>query len=115
MARSSKKGPYIHPKLLKKVNQMKNSGDRKMIKTWSRASEIARTSSVLRSQFIMVESLYRCMLPKTWSDISSVSSHQLALLKVMPEQRAKKRQRLNKEGLYYGIQSQTPVCKNFSF
>ncbi len=41
MARSSKKGPYIHPKLLKKVSQMKNSGDRKVIKTWSRASEIS--------------------------------------------------------------------------
>ncbi len=40
MARSRKKGPYVHPKLLKKVLNMKDSGDRKMIITWARASEI---------------------------------------------------------------------------
>lgn len=40
MARSRKKGPFVHPKLEKKVDQARNSGDRKMIKTWSRASMI---------------------------------------------------------------------------
>lgn len=40
MARSSKKGPYIDQKLLIKVNKQKQSGDRAMIKTWSRACEI---------------------------------------------------------------------------
>ncbi|MBU2524281.1 30S ribosomal protein S19 [Patescibacteria group bacterium] len=38
MARSSKKGPYIDPKLLKKVAAMNDSGQSKMIKTWSRSS-----------------------------------------------------------------------------
>ena len=41
MARSSKKGPYINPKLLNKVLTQKNKGDRSVIKTWARASQIA--------------------------------------------------------------------------
>lgn len=40
MARSSKKGPYIDQKLLKKVIMQKNGGDKSPIKTWSRACQI---------------------------------------------------------------------------
>ena len=40
MSRSSKKGPYVDPKLLKKVSKVK-PGERTVIKTWSRASEIS--------------------------------------------------------------------------
>lgn len=40
MARSSKKGPFIDQKLLKKVQMQKQSGDRAAIKTWSRATQI---------------------------------------------------------------------------
>lgn len=40
MSRSSKKGPYVDPKLLKKVAALK-PGDKTVIKTWSRSSEIA--------------------------------------------------------------------------
>ena len=40
MARSVKKGPYVDPKLMKKVDKMIKSGDRKPIKTWSRRSLI---------------------------------------------------------------------------
>ncbi|MFH1479190.1 MAG: 30S ribosomal protein S19 [Candidatus Omnitrophota bacterium] len=40
MARSLKKGPYIDEKLLKRVKEAKNKGDRKPIKTWSRRSMI---------------------------------------------------------------------------
>lgn len=36
MSRSSKKGPFIDPKLLKKVLGQKGSGDKTPIKTWSR-------------------------------------------------------------------------------
>lgn len=39
MARSSKKGPYIDEKLLKKV-QKQGSGKKEPIKTWARASQI---------------------------------------------------------------------------
>lgn len=37
MSRSSKKGPFIDPKLLNKVMKQKDSGDKTPIKTWSRA------------------------------------------------------------------------------
>ena len=40
MSRSSKKGPFVDPKLLKKISSVKPE-DNKVIKTWSRASEIS--------------------------------------------------------------------------
>ena len=40
MSRSSKKGPYVDQKLMKKVAGLK-PGDKKIIKTWARGSEIA--------------------------------------------------------------------------
>ena len=40
MSRSLKKGPYVDPKLLKKISKLK-PGTGTVIKTWSRASEIA--------------------------------------------------------------------------
>jgi len=39
MSRSLKKGPYVHPKLLKKISH-RRSGDKTPIKTWSRDSVI---------------------------------------------------------------------------
>lgn len=41
MSRSLKKGPYILPKLEKKVLEMNESGKKTVIKTWSRASMIS--------------------------------------------------------------------------
>ncbi|MBG7610332.1 MAG: 30S ribosomal protein S19 [Anaerolineae bacterium] len=40
MSRSLKKGPFISPKLLKKVEAMNDRGEKKVIRTWSRASVI---------------------------------------------------------------------------
>ncbi len=40
MSRSSKKGPFIDPKLLKKVLKQKQTGDKAPIKTWARACVI---------------------------------------------------------------------------
>jgi small subunit ribosomal protein S19 len=40
MSRSLKKGPFIDPKLLKKVEAMNQRGEKKVIRTWSRASVI---------------------------------------------------------------------------
>jgi len=40
MGRSVKKGPFVDPKLLKKVERQKDTGDREPIRTWSRASTI---------------------------------------------------------------------------
>lgn len=39
MSRSIKKGPFVHPKLLKKIGRV-SSGAKTILKTWSRASQI---------------------------------------------------------------------------
>lgn len=41
MARSNKKGPYIDPRLIVKINKQKAGGLRAPIKTWARASQIS--------------------------------------------------------------------------
>ena len=40
MGRSLKKAPYVCPKLLKKVEVMNEANEKKVVKTWSRASTI---------------------------------------------------------------------------
>ena len=40
MSRSTKKGPYVHPKLIKKVLALQNVGAKTVIRTWSRASTV---------------------------------------------------------------------------
>ncbi len=41
MPRSVKKGPFIDERLLRKVQMMNDSGDKRVIKTWARASTIS--------------------------------------------------------------------------
>ena len=40
MGRSVKKGPYVEERLLNRIKAMNESGDKKVIKTWSRRSTI---------------------------------------------------------------------------
>ena len=40
MSRSIKKGPFAAPELLKRVDAMNKAGEKKVVKTWSRASTI---------------------------------------------------------------------------
>jgi small subunit ribosomal protein S19 len=40
MARSIKKGPYVEPKLQKKIDGLNESGDRRIVRTWSRRSMV---------------------------------------------------------------------------
>ncbi|MFQ5924773.1 MAG: 30S ribosomal protein S19 [Dehalococcoidia bacterium] len=40
MSRSSRKGPFIDPKLLKRVEALNRSDEKAVLKTWSRASTI---------------------------------------------------------------------------
>ena len=40
MSRSTKKGPFVDPKLLKKVGATNQRGEKTVIKTWARASTI---------------------------------------------------------------------------
>ena len=40
MGRSVKKGPFVQPVLLKRVQEMNATGEKKILKTWSRSSTI---------------------------------------------------------------------------
>ena len=40
MGRSTKKGPWVEERLMKRVARMNESGEKRMIKTWSRASTV---------------------------------------------------------------------------
>ena len=40
MGRSVKKGPYVQPVLLKRVREMNEAGEKRVLKTWSRSSTI---------------------------------------------------------------------------
>jgi small subunit ribosomal protein S19 len=40
MGRSTKKGPWVEERLMARIQKMNESGDKRMVKTWSRASTI---------------------------------------------------------------------------
>lgn len=40
MGRSIKKGPFVQPVLLKRVREMNEAGEKRVLKTWSRSSTI---------------------------------------------------------------------------
>ena len=40
MSRSSKKGPFVEDRLMSRIESMNESGDKQMVKTWSRTSTI---------------------------------------------------------------------------
>ena len=40
MGRSEKKGPFVQPVLLKRIQEMNKAGEKRILKTWSRASTI---------------------------------------------------------------------------
>jgi small subunit ribosomal protein S19 len=40
MSRSSKKGPFVEDRLMSRIEAMNASGDKRMVRTWSRASTV---------------------------------------------------------------------------
>ena len=40
MSRSSKKGPYVQDRLMRRIEEMNTSGSKQMIRTWSRTSTV---------------------------------------------------------------------------
>ena len=40
MSRSVKKGPYVEPRLLKRIEELNEKNEKKVLKTWSRSSTI---------------------------------------------------------------------------
>ena len=57
MGRSVKKGPFVAPELIKRVVEMNEKGEKKVLKTWSRASTIFPE---------FVGHTIRYTLPRTW-------------------------------------------------
>ena len=82
MGRSVKKGPYVQPVLLKRIEQMNAAGEKNIVKTWSRASTIFPD---FVGHTIAVDDGRKhvpCMSPKIWLDTDSVSLRQQELIKV---------------------------------
>ena len=40
MGRSVKKGPFVQPVLMKRIKEMNETGEKRILKTWSRSSTI---------------------------------------------------------------------------
>ena len=67
MSRSTKKGPFVQPVLLKRVQEMNEKGEKRILKTWSR-------SSTIFPEFVgHTFAVFLYMLQKIWLVTSSVS------------------------------------------
>ena len=73
MSRSVKKGPYVAAKLLKRVEEMNESGKKSVLKTWSRASTIFPRWLVTPSRCTTAASMCRFTSWKRWLVTSWVS------------------------------------------
>ena len=54
MSRSIKKGPYVEVSLMKKVEEMNKTNEKRVIKTWSRASFLAFAAEMNTSRFFLI-------------------------------------------------------------
>ena len=61
MSRSIKKGPFIQPVLLKRVQEMNAKGEKKVLKTWSALPPSSRISSGTRLPSTTAASMFRSM------------------------------------------------------
>ena len=76
---SIKKGPFVAPELLKRVEEMNKTGEKKVLKTWSRSSTIF--PSFVGHTFAVHDGRKHVpsMSPKTWSATNWANSHRPAL------------------------------------
>ena len=75
MARSLRKGPFVDEHLLVKVEKANASGDKRVIRTWSRRSTVIhRRWSVSRSPFTTGANTCPSTSANRWSVTSSASS-----------------------------------------
>ena len=75
MSRSTKKGPAVDPKLLKKVEAVNRSGEKTVIRTWSRWCTILPEMVGLRNTQLMLDQLHRRGHPheKIWLVLNRAS------------------------------------------
>ena len=60
MSRSIKKGPFVAPELIKRVEEMNKTGEKKVLKTWSR-------SSTIFPSFVPYTTLFRSSIFTSWA------------------------------------------------
>ena len=66
MGRSVKKGPFVAPELIKRVVEMNEKGEKKVLKTGPALPRSSLSSSVILSQYTTAASTFRYTLPRTW-------------------------------------------------
>lgn len=66
MSRSIKKGPFVADHLLKKVEALNETNEKKVVKTWSRASTIIPSFVGHTMLCMMVANTYLYSLQKIW-------------------------------------------------
>ena len=86
MARSLKKGPFVDDHLLKKVEDLNESGQKRVIRTWSRRSTII-PEMVGHTIGVHDGRKSPCTSRSRWSDTSSASSRRPARSAVTPTRR----------------------------
>ena len=64
MSRSIKKGPFVAPELIKRVEELNKAGDKKVLKTWSRSSTILFLFGMVR---------LKPRIPQVFSPMTAVS------------------------------------------
>ncbi len=66
MGRSLKKGPFVEERLMKRIDAMNAANEKKVVKTWSRASTIFQKWLDTQSQCMMAESMFLYSSVRTW-------------------------------------------------
>ena len=74
MSRSIKKGPFVAPELYKRVEELNKAGEKKVLKTWSRASTIFPSFVGHTIAVTTAGSMCLSISPRIWSATSWASS-----------------------------------------
>ena len=70
MSRSIKKGPYVEERLLKRIEEMNETGKKVAVKTWSVHQQSSHKWLDIQSQSTMERDSFLFMSPKIWSDVN---------------------------------------------
>ena len=89
MSRSIKKGPFVAPELIKRVEEMNKTGEKKVLKTWSRSSTIFPSFVGHTIVSMTAASTFPFMSRKIWSVTSSASLLPPVPSAAMPRKRKK--------------------------
>lgn len=91
MSRSVKKGPFVDPKLLRRIEDMNAANEKKVVIHGRERLQSSLRWWDTRLPFTTAENMCLYTLRKTWSDTSSENLHRQELTEAMP--------RINRAGL----------------